>query len=128
MADEDMNDAEVQRMAAEIEGEVSRALGSGQYKAGVKAACSRPPLATKNQAVKDKLAEVVSKCLGGLKESDFGPLLGELNEDQIDMLAKYLHRAMASGTYPHLLKLHAELHKAHGDGPIVRALAERRGV
>ena len=28
MADEDMNDADVQRMAAELESEVSRALGS----------------------------------------------------------------------------------------------------
>ena len=101
---------------------------SGQYKAGVKAACSKPPLPTKDQAVKDKVADVVSKCLGSLKESDFAPLLGELDQDQVDMLAKYLHRALASGTYPHLLKLHAELHKAHGNGPIVRALAERRGV
>lgn len=51
-----------------------------------------------------------------------------LNEDQRDILMKFIYKGLETGDYPNLFKLHAVLFEKSGYGVIVRALSERKTV
>ena len=51
-----------------------------------------------------------------------------MNEDQQDVLMKFIYKGLATGEHPALFKLHAALFGKAGHGCIVRALAERKTV
>lgn len=51
-----------------------------------------------------------------------------MNEDQRDILMKFIYKGLASGENPAFFKLHAALFAKTGYGSIVRALAERKSI
>ena len=114
------------------------------------AACTDPPtLWTKNTELKEQFANTVIHSLAQLKEKDFACVgvrecddackliacaprdsatIDGMNEDQQDVLMKFVYKGLATGEHPGLFKLHAALFSTVGHGCIVRALAERRTV
>ena len=133
MGDEDSgNDARYASELAERERSVENLLGKKDKKGALKAALSSPPVATKDQDLKNRNSAIVEKVVSQLVESDLQGCVDGLDADGLDVLMKYLYRIMAnidkSTNYSLLLKMHAMVMTKSGLGSIVRALADRKIV
>ena len=74
-------------------------------------------------------ADIVFQALSILKESDIPPCLDALGERDIDILMKYVYRALAeANNCAMMLKWHEKIVERRGLGSIVRTLTERRTV
>eukprot|EP00019_Armaparvus_languidus_P007334 CAMPEP_0168597712 /NCGR_PEP_ID=MMETSP0420-20121227/10860_1 /TAXON_ID=498008 /ORGANISM="Pessonella sp." /LENGTH=128 /DNA_ID=CAMNT_0008634681 /DNA_START=13 /DNA_END=399 /DNA_ORIENTATION=- len=126
---EEYSDADIQGYIQQKEGEINSALNQGNPKNAVIAACTDPPtLWTKNQDLKAKFATTVIGALCQLKENQYAATIDAMNEDQQDILMKFVYKGLALGQHSQLFKLHAALYAKTGHGSIVRALTERRSV
>jgi len=111
------------------EAKVNQLVAQNRAKDAVLAALENPPLGTKSDAVKDQSAEIVVAALNATKDADLKGILDSLNEDQLDLLMKYVYRGMANAdNSTQLLKVHAQIVEKAGLGCIIRAFAERKTV
>jgi actin related protein 2/3 complex subunit 5 len=79
--------------------------------------------------VQDQSAELVFSVISAVKDADIKSHIDSLSDDQLDLLMKYLYRAMANAdNSAALLKWHAMIVEKAGLGCIVRAFAERKTV
>jgi len=114
---------------AERQREVNNKLNMGNSGAALVAALQNPPLGCKDQALKDNNSALVTSVLVSIKEADMKKNIDSLNEDDLDVLMKYIYRGLEDGeNSTALLKWHAAVSEKGGLGCIVRALAERRTI
>ena len=113
------------------ESEVRAFINKGNAKDAVIKALDNPPIASKDQALKDKNLQIVMDALNSVKSADVGAVVKALNSNQVDILMKYIYRGMAfpekfnSGN---LLAWHASAFEVGGHGTIVRVLTDRKTV
>lgn len=72
-------------------------------------------------------ANVVASVLTGFKDPDMKAAVDSLDIEQLDLLMKYLYRALETGENASapLFKWHKAIVEKTGAGSIVRALVER---
>ena len=114
------------------QGSVKSLLTSHDKKGALEAALRKPPLASKEQGIKDSTTELVASVLNQVSENEIESVLAPLNNDLLDVLMKYLYRIMQDsdkGTnYGVILKMHDAIHSKAGIGSIVRTITERKTV
>ena len=72
-----------------------KSLLTGHDKKGaLEAALRKPPLASKEQRIKDSTTELVATVLNQVSENEIDSVLAPLNNDLLDILMKYLYRIM----------------------------------
>ncbi len=123
------SDAQLEAAMQQREASVEAALRSGKLAAALRAALEEPPLATKNQAIKDKNAAIVHKALQalGAKEEQLTEFFSSMSADAADVLMKYISRGLAKPDNSALyLKIHALLVEKAGMGCLVRAMVDRK--
>ena len=133
MGDEDA--ASDAQYAAEItarEKNVESLLAVKNRKGALQAALASPPVATKDQKLKDRNAIVVEKVLCAVTDSEAQGIVDSLDADTLDVLMKFLYRTMGridkSINYALILKMHAMVTAKAGLGSIVRSLSDRKQV
>lgn len=136
MAEEEYQEAAAGEMDAQFESIVSQneqtamqALNASRGSSAIADVLSNPILGCKNQSLKDRNADVMMKLLTCVKEAGVKAIVDTLNEDQIDLLMKYVYRLLESGeNSPILLKWHECAFEKGGLGTIVRVISERRTI
>lgn len=111
------------------EKEVDGLLRTGKAVDAAKVALVNPPLASKNEALKEKNAALVLKCIlqVGAKEADLQAFVSSLDSDSADNLMKYIYRELKRPDNSGLmLKLHQLVTEKAGMGCIVRAITDRK--
>ena len=129
--EEEMNSLEPQSPAGVDEQEVRRLLQSGKKADALRAILSAAPLATKSQATKDRVADLMMQVLLATKSSEMDSALEKLEPELIDVLMKYVYRGFENpvdGSSAHLLLWHDKVFAAGGVGSIVRVLTDKKRV
>ena len=106
--------------------EVSNMLSSQNLIGALQKGISSPPR-TKNQDVRDKVAETVVSVLASIKESQVPKFVEDLSPDERDQVMKYVFKGFATGeNCSALLKWHAKIVEANGIGAITRSMTDRK--
>ena len=98
----------------------------------LKTSLQDPPVASKSQSVKNANGACVLSALNALAEAEIAAVVEKLDDDEKDVLMKYVYKFMNDGVergnYGILLRLHALLVKKCGIGSIVRVMSDRKTV
>lgn len=91
----------------------------------------RPAVGREDQRSKDKYIQLVMEIMASVRSSDIGNVVRSLSVDQVDLIMKYIYRAMATpsafSSVP-LLAWHEKVYEIGGVGSIVRVLTDRKTV
>ena len=122
-------DAQYESIVSENESTATQALNAGQGASAIGKVLSNSIVGCKDQALKDRNADVMMKLLTSVKEAGVKAIVDKLDENQIDVLMKYVYRLLATGeSSTLLLKWHECAFEKGGLGCIVRVICERRTV
>ncbi|KAK0425171.1 hypothetical protein QR680_009069 [Steinernema hermaphroditum] len=128
---EDTEDVETPGIGPD-ERQVTQLLSSNQNIEALHAALLNPPLKSKNQAVKDRATALVTRVLTSFKTNEIEGAVQKLDDDEADLLMKYVYKAMdilADGANcQYLLVWHAQIIQRSGLGAVMRVLSDRRRV
>ncbi|TKR93526.1 hypothetical protein L596_007962 [Steinernema carpocapsae] len=126
---EDTEDAETPSVGPD-ERQVTQLLASNQNVEALHAALLNPPLKSKNQVVKDRATALVTRVLTSFKTTEIEAAVKVLNDDEADLLMKYVYKSMdilADGaTCQYLLVWHSQIIQRSGLGSVMRVLSDRR--
>lgn len=114
------NDTEIQAM-----------LAHGKNVEALQKVLQCAPVASKNQAVKDKALYTVIRVLLSFKSSDIESAVQTLDQNRLDTLMKYIYRGFefpSEGSSAQLLTWHEKVVAVGGLGNIVRVLTDRKHV
>merc|ERR1711974_504641 len=115
--------SQIKPRESELRGMLQRSDIQGAFKASL----SDPPYDCKDQKLKDTYSEAVGDVLKEIKEAEFEKYISPLSSEEMDVLMKFIYRALALGiSSGHMLKWHAALTEKAGLGCIVRVMAERK--
>ena len=113
------------------EAEVQALLTGGKLQDALRHVIANAPVASKNQQVKDRALKVTMKVLLSFKSVDIDQAVKSLNQDQLDVLMKYIYKGFESpseGSSAVLLTWHEKAYSQGGMGSIVRVLTDRKKV
>ncbi|EGC28986.1 p16-arc [Dictyostelium purpureum] len=123
------SDAEYKSDISNREKEVTKALNMGKPQDALAVALADPPIYTKTAAIKDQNATIVLNLLGSFKEKDVETSVESLNDEQLDVLMKYVYRGLAVGENSAIFfKWHECVLKKGGMGTIIRVISEKKTV
>ena len=111
--------------------EVTSLLSGGKNTAALQHVLSNAPVMSKNQQVKDKAVQLTMKVLLSFKSADVESAVKSLNQDQLDVLMKYIYKGFenpSEGSSAVLLTWHEKVFAVGGLGSIVRVLTDRKKV
>ena len=122
-------DYDFESIVSQNESTAMQALNAGRGKEAIGDVLTNNIVGCKNPSLKDRNADVMMKLLTSVKEAGVKSVVDTLNEDQVDVLMKYVYRLLATGENSTiLLKWHECAFDKGGLGCIVRAICERRTV
>lgn len=113
------------------EREVNAFMAQGKHAEALKHILSSSPFASKNQLAKDNAYNMVMNVLLNVKASEIEKVVNQLNNDEIDLLMKYIYRGFETpndGSSAHLLVWHEKTYAKGGVGSIVRVLTDKKRV
>eukprot|EP01113_Clastostelium_recurvatum_P039187 TRINITY_DN595_c0_g1_i1.p1 TRINITY_DN595_c0_g1~~TRINITY_DN595_c0_g1_i1.p1 ORF type:complete len:160 (-),score=49.87 TRINITY_DN595_c0_g1_i1:88-513(-) len=141
MADQDYEDGPVEletagKSDAQYESEIkqrtsdiTKMLNTGKALEALPLALTDPPVNSKSADIKDMNTQIVLQVLNTIKEAQVDGAVNALNDDQLDVLMKYVYRGLANGeTSAPFFKWHESVLKKGGLGSIVRAITDRKNV
>ena len=129
--EEELNSLEPQSPVGVDEQEVKRLLQSGRKPEALRCILSAAPLNTKNQATKDRAADLMMQVLLAIKAGEMEAAIEKLEPELIDVLMKYIYRGFENptdGSSAHLLLWHDKVFAAGGVGAVVRVLTDKKRV
>ena len=126
------DDASFMNTIGERQQVVNHFLRSMKKFEALKTSLQDPPVASKSQSVKNANGACVLSALNALAEAEIAAVVEKLDDDEKDVLMKYVYKFMNDGVergnYGILLRLHALLVKKCGIGSIVRVMSDRKTV
>lgn len=131
IGEEGMNGDDGGLGGAPDEAEVTSLLSGGKQAEALQLVLRHPPIASKNQAVKDKAFSLVSRVMMSFKASDIDKAVGDLDKESVDVLMKYIYRCFESPQEKNcalLLTWHDKTFNVGGLGSIVRTMTDRKHV
>ncbi|CAJ0562839.1 unnamed protein product, partial [Mesorhabditis spiculigera] len=109
---------------------VQAMLSSSRLVDALHAGLANPPLAAKDQQVKDRSTLLVVKVLQTFKNSEIEPAIKALSADEGDILMKYIYKGMElnqdTAVATSLLLWHSLVINHFGLGTIMRVFSERQ--
>jgi actin related protein 2/3 complex subunit 5 len=111
--------------------EVEALLQKGNNVEALKAVLTSAPIGNKNQAEKDAALALVLRVLLSTKTNQVDECVKQLDNDQKDILMKYIYRGFENpneGSSAQLLVWHEKTFASAGLGCIVRVLTDRKQV
>ena len=125
MADDSALQASLDARKAEVDRLVR---GSSGAQAVVKS-LEDPPFGSRNEAIKSANTEIVLSAMGAVSDANIGSVVDGLNENQCDVLMKYVYKGLERGENSgSLFKWHAKVQAKAGLGSIVRAMSDRKSA
>eukprot|EP01112_Ceratiomyxa_fruticulosa_P020565 TRINITY_DN703_c0_g1_i1.p1 TRINITY_DN703_c0_g1~~TRINITY_DN703_c0_g1_i1.p1 ORF type:complete len:143 (-),score=35.30 TRINITY_DN703_c0_g1_i1:103-531(-) len=122
-------DAVYQSEVQQRQSEVTKLLNAGKALDALPIALNDPPTHTKNQEIKDQNSVIVISVLTAIKEAQVDQVVANLNDEQLDVLMKYIYKGLSNGeTSTPLFKWHESVLKKAGLGSIVRVMTDRKTV
>uniref|UniRef100_A0AAF5D924 Actin-related protein 2/3 complex subunit 5 n=1 Tax=Strongyloides stercoralis TaxID=6248 RepID=A0AAF5D924_STRER len=109
---------------------VQQLLNSGKNAEALKAALCNAPLNVKNtNGILEKAVETVVKTLTNHRNAEIGESIKELNDDEVDILMKYIYKGMEimpdGSVCNSLLSWHSHAFERCGHGGIMRVFSDR---
>uniref|UniRef100_A0A0B7BTN2 Actin-related protein 2/3 complex subunit 5 n=1 Tax=Arion vulgaris TaxID=1028688 RepID=A0A0B7BTN2_9EUPU len=126
--EDDINDAVVEQ--GPNENEVNSLLQRDKYEEALLHVLQNAPVGSKNQAVKDRAANLAVRVLTSFK-GDIDQSIKSLDNRNIDTLMKYIYRGFetpSENSSAILLTWHQKAFAAGGLGSIMRVLTDRKRV
>lgn len=111
--------------------EIESLIQKGNNVEALKAVLSSAPIGNKNQAEKDAALALVLRVLLSTKTNQVEECVKQLDNDQKDILMKYIYRGFetpSEGSAAQLLIWHEKTFASAGLGCIVRVLTDRKQV
>lgn len=111
--------------------EIESFIQSGNSVEALKAVLSAAPIGNKNQAEKDAALALVLRVLLSVKTNQVEGCVKQLDNDQKDILMKYIYRGFenpSERSSEQLLIWHEKTFASAGIGCIVRVLTDRKQV
>ncbi|XP_065829380.1 actin-related protein 2/3 complex subunit 5-C-like [Oscarella lobularis] len=115
---------------SEVEGHIRTEPTKNNVEA-LKAALHSPVTASKDQKLKDQAFQIVMRVLTLYKSSEMEKAVASLDNEQIDVLMKYIYRGFSEPSEKSsavLLQWHEKVLAKGGIGSIVRVLTDRKTV
>jgi hypothetical protein len=131
MAEEaEMSEAQIAEGVKRRGDEVVALLGRKDKLRALSVSLQSPPVASKNEELKNANAATVEKVVNALSEAEVAAAVESLDLEACDTLMKYVYKFMSGPTANNalLLKLHAALFEKAGHGAIVRSMTDRKQV
>lgn len=113
------------------ENEVNQLLIKKEKIKALKISLQSPPITTKSAEIKSANSDIIEKVLIALAESEIAATVGGLDEDESDILMKYIYKILGKDKATNcaiILKIHGVLTEKAGMGCIVRSLCDRKTV
>jgi len=113
------------------ESDITNLLSKGNAAEALKTLLSSAPVGSKNQADKDAAFQLVLRVLMSVKQNQVDSVVKKLDNDQKDLLMKYIYRGFETPTdnsSAHLLFWHEKVFDDADVGSIVRVLTDRKRV
>uniref|UniRef100_A0A0K0FR36 Actin-related protein 2/3 complex subunit 5 n=1 Tax=Strongyloides venezuelensis TaxID=75913 RepID=A0A0K0FR36_STRVS len=109
---------------------VQQLLTSGKNAEALKAALCNPPLNVKNMdGILEKAVATVVKTLTNHRNAEIRDSIKELNDDEVDILMKYIYKGMEimpdGSVCNSLLSWHSHAFERCGHGGIMRVFSDR---
>ncbi|XP_066260640.1 actin-related protein 2/3 complex subunit 5-C [Euwallacea similis] len=111
------------------ENEVKNLLQKGKLIDALKVVLINAPLGSKNQQIKENALNLTLRVLLSIKPSQIEEAVNSLEEEQLDILMKYVYKGFenpSEGSSGHLLVWHEKVYNVGGVGCIVRVLSDTR--
>ena len=131
MAEEEYQEEEFnyEQVVSDHESIAQSALCSGKPESAFPSILEDPPLKCKDKALKERNSVAVGRVLTSMKEAAIKATVDKLDDDQLDVLMKYIYRNLESGENSTiLLKWHEIVYAKAGIGCIVRAISDRHTI
>ncbi|KAJ2136772.1 arp2/3 complex subunit, partial [Coemansia sp. RSA 678] len=110
---------------------VRAAISRGNSLEALEKALSEPPYGRGMEAAQSANAQLVSEILMATRAQDIGSVVGDLSDDDQDVLLKYIYHGLAHPAEFNcgvLLSWHERVVESGGLGSVVRVMADRRTV
>ncbi|VDD74586.1 unnamed protein product [Mesocestoides corti] len=111
--------------------DVENLLNSGKYEDAVRMVLDNAPVNSKDMALKDAVLALILRGMSQLKSTQIDSFVGGLNQDQLDMLMKYIYRGFQNPTditHASLLLWHEKVYAKSKISSICRVLTDGRIV
>eukprot|EP00093_Oithona_nana_P014810 14810.XXX_725022_724338_1 [CDS] Oithona nana genome sequencing. len=128
---DDEGPAQDSGFAGVSESEIANLLQKGQADEALKVLLASAPVGSKNQADKDAAFQLVLRVLLSVKQNQVEKIVGQLDNDQKDLLMKYIYRGFETPTdnsSAHLHVWHEKVFDQADLGCIVRVMTDRKRV
>jgi len=129
--DEEKSDSQMISEMKLRENEVNQLLIKKDKIKALKVSLQSPPISTKSADIKSANSEIIEKVLIALTESEIATTVSGLDEDESDILMKYIYKILGKDKATNcaiILKIHGVLTEKAGMGCIVRSLCDRKTV
>ncbi|KAJ2501708.1 arp2/3 complex subunit [Coemansia sp. RSA 1972] len=123
--------AEVTSLVDQKSAAVRAAISRGNSLEALEKALSEPPYGRGMEAAQSANAQLVSEILMATRAQDIGSVVGDLSDDDRDVLLKYIYHGLAHPAEFNcgvLLSWHERVVESGGLGSVVRVMADRRTV
>ena len=130
--DEESSDAGSDNAAAQLADRESRAknlIAQGNHAGALPIILESPPAGSTDKNLKDKNMSLVLEVLTRFKTAEIEKGVSGLNQDQQDILMKYVYKGFSEGgekDFSILLSFHERIYKLGGLGCIMRVLTDRK--
>ena len=123
----EQSEQEISTLVDKLVSEVNSLLNKNAYLDCFKSIAANAPFATKDEKLKEKAMESVSRAFNQTGTGEIAKVVNGLNIDEADTIMKYVFKAMERGeSCDNLLKWHDQFFTKHGDGILVRAINDRK--
>jgi len=113
------------------EDEINNLLAQNKNVDALKNVLQNAPVGNKNQQAKDASLTLAMRVMMSIKTSQIDGALNNLDNEQRDVLMKYIYRGFEvpnDGSSAHLLIWHEKVFNIAGIGSIVRVLTDKKKV
>lgn len=128
---EEQEDDNAQSFAGPNESEVNALLAQGKNSDALQTALKNAPVGSKDQKLKNRAVQLVSRVLASFKANEIEPCVKSLDSETLDLLMKYIYKGFenpSEGSSGALLTWHEKVFNSGGLGTIMRVLTDRKCV
>ncbi|VDI15932.1 actin-related protein 2/3 complex subunit 5-like [Mytilus galloprovincialis] len=124
-------DDENEQISGPNESDVNALLAQGKNSDALKSALKNAPVGSKDQKLKNKAVQLVTRVLTSFKSNEIDSCVKSLDTVTLDLLMKYIYKGFenpSEGSSGALLTWHEKAFASGGLGTVMRVLTDRKCV
>ncbi|XP_063422422.1 actin-related protein 2/3 complex subunit 5-A-like [Mytilus trossulus] len=124
-------DDENEQISGPNESDVNALLAQGKNSDALKSALKNAPVGSKDQKLKNKAVQLVTRVLTSFKSNEIDSCVKSLDTVTLDLLMKYIYKGFenpSEGSSGALLTWHEKAFALGGLGTVMRVLTDRKCV